>query len=195
MDTKGLFWGSDDPLNGVKMFGICNAWGNVWIRCAGWICDMGQEKIKFTYGTEDGSSVIGYNTTGEGYIPTSNNYNDFETENGHGYQKSVIFNKFGYFPDANTVGQGSATTDMCDYHWWRKTIVTYLLNRGSCWDGARVGVSVRHLNNAPSWVSASLGFSLLCTRETETFPSMHRTLLGMSLMFQKWSRANTQNCQ
>jgi hypothetical protein len=68
MDQKGLFWGSTDNTIGVKIFGIENFWGNINRLMYGLINYYGTQKVKLTYGTQDGSTVEGYNFTGDGYI-------------------------------------------------------------------------------------------------------------------------------
>ena len=62
MDTAGLFTGADDdPGNtGVKVFGIENYWGNVWSRVMGLVVSNRTMYYKLTKGTEDGSTVVGF---------------------------------------------------------------------------------------------------------------------------------------
>ncbi len=73
LNNKGLFYGSNTMLDVVKIFGIENFWGNSINIVAGFIYDNnGTYKIKMTYGTQDGSTIIGYNTDGSGYIVPSN---------------------------------------------------------------------------------------------------------------------------
>ena len=80
LNDKGLFWG--DSANGtsaVKVFGMENWWACCWRRTAGCISVNRALKLKLTYGTADGSTVVGYNQTGNGYIsngtiPSTNNY-------------------------------------------------------------------------------------------------------------------------
>lgn len=63
---KGMFYGTSNGV-GVKVFGMENWWGDRIRAYAGHMLIDGVQKIKLTYGTEDGSTVVGYNTTGEGY--------------------------------------------------------------------------------------------------------------------------------
>ncbi len=72
MNTKGMFWGSNDQTSGVKVFGMENVWGNLWRRTAGWINANGTQKVKLTRGTHDGSTVTDYNTDGNGYKTIAN---------------------------------------------------------------------------------------------------------------------------
>ena len=71
MNTKGMFWGENQGAAGVKVFGIENFWGNLWKQRAGWINANGTQKVKMTWGQEDGSTVDGFNTTGSGYVTIS----------------------------------------------------------------------------------------------------------------------------
>ena len=73
MNTKGLFWGSNNTTSGVKIFGMENWWGNQWRRIAGCVVDNGIQKVKMTYGQSDGSTINGYNSTGSGYISSPKN--------------------------------------------------------------------------------------------------------------------------
>ena len=63
----GMFYVTPN-YKGVKVFGMENWWGKRTRIYAGHMMINGVQKIKLTYGTEDGSTVAGYNTTGEGYI-------------------------------------------------------------------------------------------------------------------------------
>ena len=76
MDDKGLFFGSDNKVTGVKVFGMENWWGNQCRRFAGLIAEASTSdgsliKYKMTYGTKDGSEATAYNTTGENYIDST----------------------------------------------------------------------------------------------------------------------------
>lgn len=64
---KGMFYGTSNNI-GVKVFGMENWWGKRTRLYAGHMMIDGVQKVKLTYGTEDGSTVVGYNTTGDGYI-------------------------------------------------------------------------------------------------------------------------------
>ena len=72
MNTKGLFWGNQDNVSGVKVFGMEHWWGNQWRRIGGWINDRGTQKIEMTYGQSDGSTNDGYNLDSTGYITVAN---------------------------------------------------------------------------------------------------------------------------
>ena len=81
--TKGLFWGNTKAdVDGVKVFGIENFWGNIWRRTCGYINASGRQLVKLTWGKEDGSNVEGYNTSGANYIDLGfNNTVDDEPRN------------------------------------------------------------------------------------------------------------------
>lgn len=71
MNQKGMFWGSNDNTSGVKVFGMEHLWGNLWRRTAGWINASGNQKVKLTRGTHDGSTATDYNLNGSGYLTVS----------------------------------------------------------------------------------------------------------------------------
>jgi hypothetical protein len=91
MDQKGLFWGSTDKVSGVKIFGIENFWGNAFRFIYGLIDCSNVLKVKLTYGTQDGSTVEGYNFTGDGYIEVG------QTQSTGGLIKSLRFTENGIF--------------------------------------------------------------------------------------------------
>lgn len=106
LNSNGLFYGSTDTTQPVKIFGMENFWGNQSHRVVGLVDIGGTFAVKMTYGTSDGSSATGYNTDGSGYITAS-------ATNGTGYIKTQIFNALGYCAPSE-VG-GSASTYYCDY--------------------------------------------------------------------------------
>ena len=71
MNSKGMFWGSNYDNSGVKVFGMEHLWGNLWRRTAGWINASGNQKVKLTRGTHDGSTATDYNLNGNGYLTVS----------------------------------------------------------------------------------------------------------------------------
>lgn len=103
MDDKGLFWGSNNGTSGVKVFGIENWWANMWEAITGWINYNGTQKIKMTYGQEDGSTVDGFNLDGTGYVSISNS-----TPAGAsgGYISTYYTTDYGLIPK-NASGSGS----------------------------------------------------------------------------------------
>ena len=109
MDEKGLFYGiSSDGNHGVKVFGMENWWGNLWRRELGWAYISGTQYRKMTYGTEDGSTVNGFNTSGSGYVQISNS--TMSGSNG-GYISSWKYSEMGMIP---ITASGSSSTYLCD---------------------------------------------------------------------------------
>lgn len=69
LDYKGLFWGNTlSATDGVKVFGMENWWGCSWHRLLGLVGYGNRYLYKLTYGKADGSSSVGYNKSGTGYI-------------------------------------------------------------------------------------------------------------------------------
>lgn len=108
MDTKGMFWGSNDRDSGVKVFGMEHLWGNLLRRTAGWINENGTQKVKLTRGTHDGSTATDYNTDGSGYLSVPGATFSSTT---NGYINAMVTMPYGRIPyDAS----GSATTFEAD---------------------------------------------------------------------------------
>lgn len=144
MDAKGMFWGSNDGTSGVKVFGMENWWGNQWRRYAGDINDNGVHKMKYTHGTEDGSTAIGFNTTGQGYITI----NEALPSAGGSYIQKMTFGKNKMSP--LTAG-GTSSTHYCDGLWTNNVQVNYALRGGTCADGAPCGVFYVILAYTPAY--------------------------------------------
>ena len=106
LDSKGLFYGQNTSSN-IKVFGIENLWGNKYRYGLGCMLISGVPKIKLTYSTLDGSTVEGYNLTGDGYISLDNIYNS-----NAGFISKMKFTNNIIFPCETS---GSATTKYCDY--------------------------------------------------------------------------------
>ena len=124
MDNKGLFWGSNNCLDGVKVFGIENFWGNRWDRIAGWIYKPTGHFVKMTWNKNDGSKVIGYNTDGAGYISIKNS---IITGTSRTYITKGITNDYGYF--YTTLG-GTTETYECDGGVYNEKGINYALVGG-----------------------------------------------------------------
>lgn len=106
MNTKGMFWGSNDGAYGVKVFGMENLWGNLTRHTAGYFNVSGTQKVKVTRGTHDGSSVDDYNITGNGYISVVTSTTDL-----NGYISGMTTKAYGRFPNA---ASGSSSTYEAD---------------------------------------------------------------------------------
>lgn len=68
MNDKGMFWGSNNGTDGVKVWGMENVWGNCWRAIGGMMSINNTVKTKLTYGTHDGSTANAYNLDGTGYL-------------------------------------------------------------------------------------------------------------------------------
>lgn len=156
MNTKGLFWGNQDNVSGVKVFGMEHWYGNIWRRIGGWINDKGTQKIKMTYGQFDGSTTDGYNETGSGYVsiggatPIGTN---------GGYISKMLITNNGLIP---TIASGSATTYYCDGLWFNNSKVGYALVGGSSGAVSCVGAFGSYLETASSEARWSFGSALSC---------------------------------
>jgi hypothetical protein len=86
-----------------------------------------------TYGTADGTTVEGYNTTGNGY------YIDTNIRPSIGYVSKVRFNALGFYLPITV--DASATTKWCDYWYTNNSALTYALVGGASNEGAHDGFS------------------------------------------------------
>lgn len=156
MNTKGLFWGSQDYAKGVKVFGIENLWGNTWRAIAGWINDHGTQKIKLTYCQTDGSIVDGYNIDGLGYISIANSSLSGSTS---GYISKILSVNDVLIP---TIISGSATTYYCDGMWYNNSALIYALLGGGTSEDSRVGALCTNFMNASSTTSPLISAAISC---------------------------------
>lgn len=156
MDTKGMFWGSNDQTSGVKIFGMENVWGNLWRRTAGWINANGTQKVKLTRGTRDGSTATDYNTDGSGYISIAD-----ATPSGTsgGYINAMKTEAYGRLPIA---GSGSSSTYEADGIWFNNSQVNYVCTGGMWSYGLLIGPFATTLNNKASYSSSDHGAALSC---------------------------------
>ena len=156
MNTKGLFWGNQDNVSGVKVFGMEHWYGNVWRRIGGWINDKGTQKIKMTYGQSDGSTSDGYNETGSGYISIGG-----ATPIGRsgGYISKMLITDNGLIP---TIASGSATTYYCDGLWFNNSQVDYACVGGASSVTSPVGTLSSGLSAAASVADVTVGAALSC---------------------------------
>jgi hypothetical protein len=159
MDTKGMFWGDTTGNKvGVKVFGIENWWGNQWRRVAGDVMLNGVTRmVKLTWGTEDGTTVTGYNTDSTGYI-------NLGAVGGSGtrggYISKVKYDKNGLY--AHTAS-GSSTTKYCDGLWWNVGLASACaIVGGRSSSGALCGAFACSLSNAASVVDWSIAAALSC---------------------------------
>ena len=155
MNAKGLFWGSNTTTYGVKVFGMENYWGNQWRRYAGHVNASGTQKVKMTYGTQDGSTATGYSDAGTGYISAG------ATPSGTsgGYISQMYFSDKGMLPN---VASGSSTTYFCDGLWFNNGQTGYASRGGYCNNDAKVGLFYCDLSSAASHASWHIGASVSC---------------------------------
>lgn len=156
MDKKGMFWGDKTNKVGVKIFGREHPTGNIWKACGGWMNIKGTQKIKMTYGQSDGSTVDGYNITGDGYITVED-----VTPSGTsgGYISLCKFTENGIIPKQVS---GSSTTKYCDGLWFNNGQVDYAIVFGSSGDGTHVGAFCSDLDYAASNADWNVGAGLSC---------------------------------
>ncbi|MGN0602377.1 MAG: hypothetical protein ACI4I2_00210 [Oscillospiraceae bacterium] len=156
MDAKGLFWGSQDNVSGVKVFGMEHVWGNIWRAVAGWINDNGVQKVKMTYGQNDGSTVDGYNLDGSGYIAIPNSA---VSGTSGGYISKMLFSENGLIP---ITVSGSASTYYNDGLWFKNTQINYAQICGSSSSKTSAGIFCSALSGDTLYVYATVGISLSC---------------------------------
>lgn len=155
MDNKGLFWGSNDGTSGVKVFGIENWWANNWKSIAGWINANGTQKVKMTYGREDGSTIDGFNLDGTGYVAISNST---PTGTNGGCINTYYATEYGMIPkNAN----GSATTYLCDGIWWNNSQINFARVGGNSVDGTQCGAFYTGLSGLATYTTWGGGADLI----------------------------------
>ena len=107
---------------------------------------------KLGYGTSDGSTVSGYNTTANGYISGG-----LFTGASNGYYSKALMTSKGLVP---SVASGSASTFFCDGLWWANNGFAFV--GGSYGRGALAGLFCLDVDAAVSSSSADIGGSLSC---------------------------------
>ena len=156
MNTKGLFWGNQDNVSGVKVFGIEHWYGNIWRRIGGWINDKGTQKIKMTYGQSDGSTTDGYNETGSGYISIGG-VTPIGTKGG--YISKMLITDNVLIP---TIVSGSASTYYSDRLWFNNSQNNYVFVGGSTAYISHVGAFCADLSNTSSNANWDTGAAISC---------------------------------
>lgn len=154
MNTKGMFWGSNDKTSGVKVFGMENWWGNIFRRIAGWTISGGVQKVKITRGTKDGTTAADYNMDGAGYMEISG-----VKLTSSGYISAMKTEKFGRFPMA---ASGSTTTFEADYVWADSGSGYYARVGGYWYDDLACGPFCADLYYTPSNTDTGIGAALSC---------------------------------
>ena len=156
MNSRGMFWGSNNGTDGVKVFGMEHFWGNLWRRTAGWMNVNGTQKVKLTRGTKDGSTVSDYNTDGNGYKTVSG-----ATPSGSsgGYINSMKTEGFGRIPVTTS---GSSSTFEADGLWYNNSGTMYAFVGGRWRIDLRCGPFCAALSITPSDSYSDYGAALSC---------------------------------
>lgn len=156
MNSRGMFWGSNNGTDGVKVFGMEHFWGNLWRRTAGWMNVNGTQKVKLTRGTKDGSTASDYNTDGNGYKTVSG-----ATPSGTsgGYISSMKTEGFGRIP---ITASGSSSTFEADGLYYNNSGTMYAFVGGAWSYALRCGPFCANLDVAPSNSTSAVGAALSC---------------------------------
>lgn len=158
MNDKGLFWGknasSSSDNSGVKVFGMENYWGNQYRRIAGLLYTRSRGyKVKYAYGTSDGSTASTYSSSGTGYINTGIGANGSS-----GYLTKMNFSSGKML---HTTTSGSETTYYCDRTYYGSDSYTYYADRGGFrYDGRGCGAFCLFVSHQASAAYLSIGASL-----------------------------------
>lgn len=154
LNNKGLFWGNtSNGASAVKIFGMENPYGCCWNRLAGCISVNRNLKIKLTYGKADGSTTVGYNQNGNGYI----NIGTISSQDD--YLKVMAYSEYGCRP--NNVTGGSSSTFYADY-FYQSSGTNYALVGGGSGNGLHAGAFYLNVNDGPSSSGWSRAASLSC---------------------------------
>lgn len=164
-NTKGMFYGNSD-YDCVKVFGMEHWWGNQWRRYAGHMMINGVQKVKLTYGTEDGSTVVGYNITGDGYISLGDATlvnSSQQSSYVNGFLKDMYASNKGTLVPVGTLN-GTSSTDYCDYCYADNSIIAYARRGGAIFTDTSSGMYCVGLDSDP----IRSAYSTLCANITCT---------------------------
>ena len=153
LNDKGMFFGYSDQTHAVKVFGMENWWGLQWRRTAGYINASGTQKLKLTYGRQDGTTADGYNTDGSGYLSMGIT----PTGTSGGYIDVMNFNEYGMFGKNSS---GSSSTHYCDGQWFNNGQTDYALFGGNSAYGVLCGAFCCSLSASVTLASWSVGVAL-----------------------------------
>ena len=167
-NAKGLFYGTTSGAvssnsfgNCVKVFGMENWWGFQWRRYLGHVMINGAQKVKLTYGQEDGSTADDYVVegvpTGAGFISTG--ATALSGTSGD-YIKYEFFTETGMVP-CGALGSYS-TTWYADGCWYNNGITSVPLRGGASGYGAHGGAFCAGLTYAASGATWGFGAALSC---------------------------------
>lgn len=152
--TRGLMYGTQTGnAAGVTFLGLHNWWGHRWRRPNGLMNANGNIKVKMTHSQIDGSTVTGFNRSGEGYITTG-----FvpPAANASYISRYMPMGKYGMFPWAVA---GSSSTYYCDGMWTNNGQLDQLIIGGSVNFGAICGAFCFHVNDLPTYSDWNHGAS------------------------------------
>lgn len=156
MNSKGMFWGSNDDTSGVKVFGMEHLWGNLWRRIAGWINASGNQKVKLTRGTHDGSTAGDYNIDGRGYLTVSG---ATPTGTSGGYINAMKTMPYGRIPYQ---ASGSSSTFEADSLDFNNNQNDYAFVGGTYNVGVKCGPFCALLTSTSSVTYSNRGAALSC---------------------------------
>lgn len=156
MDNKGYFYGSSSTSVGIKLFGMENRYASQWERYLGEVLVNGVRKVKLTEGTQDGSTVTGFNFTGEGYISLNELPVPSGTSGGYISQCETV-DDIGTFP---VVVSGSSSTNECDGMWFNNSGTMVAFGGAPSNNGAFCGLFAVSLSYPVSHASWNIGSSV-----------------------------------
>lgn len=164
-NAKGLFYGTNSGAisdgsygNAVKVFGMENWWGFQWRRYHGHVMVDGSQKVKLTYGTEDGSTAAGYNLTGADYITIGAT----PTGTSGQYCDKYEFTENGAFPKDADNTKATASTHYCDGFWFNNSGARVPCRGGYSYYGSLDGAWSVTLNCDASAAGWYIGAALSC---------------------------------
>ena len=158
LNDKGLFFGYNDGSHGVKVFGMENWWACQWRRYRGHIMVDGVQKVKLTYGTEDGSTAAGYNLTGDNYISVGAT----PTGTSGQYCDKYEFSPNGAFPKDADNTKATASTHYCDGLWFNNSGTRVPCRGGASSTRSHVGAWFVALDSVASVAGWDVGAALSC---------------------------------
>ena len=158
LNDKGLFFGYNDGTHANKVFGMENWFACQWRRYRGHIMVDGVQKVKLTYGTEDGSGATGYNLTGADYISIGAT----PTGTSGRYCDKYEFSEYGMFPKDADNTKATASTQWCDGLWFNNSGTRVPSRGGTSRDGSLDGAFSVALDDAASSSWWYFGAALSC---------------------------------
>ena len=167
-NTKGLFYGTNSGTcasssfaNIVKVFGMENWWGFQWRRYLGHVMVDGAQKVKLTFGPEDGSTATDFiesgTPTGTGFKSTGATALSGTSGN---YVKTEYYTEDGMVPCGSL--DGTSKTYYCDACWFNNSGVRVPCRGGSSYNGAQDGAFCVILHNTASYSNWHIGAALSC---------------------------------